>query len=78
MPYDMRGFLKAFAYGMMLEVSTPRGETTGRGAGSLLMEDTKLKKYNIEIPFPQRDLHLRSVSGQKDDAGLRLLNRQFD
>jgi small-conductance mechanosensitive channel len=38
--------------------------------------DTKLKEHGIEIPFPQRDLHLRSVFGQKDEAGLLLLNRQ--
>jgi len=29
---------------------------------------TALYKYNIEIPFPQRDLHLRSVLGMKDEA----------
>ncbi len=38
--------------------------------------DTKLKEHGIEIPFPQRDLHLRSVFGQKDEAGLLLFNRQ--
>ncbi|MBQ0799377.1 MAG: mechanosensitive ion channel [Porticoccaceae bacterium] len=38
--------------------------------------DTKLKEHGIEIPFPQRDLHLRSVFGQKDEAGLLLLKRQ--
>ena len=37
--------------------------------------DTKLKKYGIEIPFPQRDLHVRSVFGQKDEAGLSLLDK---
>jgi len=37
--------------------------------------DTKLSKYGIEIPFPQRDLHLRSVFGQKDEDGLSLINR---
>lgn len=37
--------------------------------------ETKFKKYSIEIPFPQRDLHLRSVFGRKDDAGLLLLNK---
>lgn len=40
--------------------------------------DTKLKQHGVEIPFPQRDLHLRSVFGQKDDAGLSLLNKQRD
>jgi small-conductance mechanosensitive channel len=38
--------------------------------------DTKLKQYGIEIPFPQRDLHLRSVFGQKDEAGLSLISKQ--
>ncbi|MDF1643288.1 MAG: mechanosensitive ion channel [Pseudomonadales bacterium] len=40
--------------------------------------DTKLKKHGIEIPFPQRDLHLRSVFGQKDEAGLPLFSKQCD
>lgn len=39
--------------------------------------DTKLKEYGIEIPFPQRDLHLRSVFGQKDEAGLLLLKESL-
>ena len=36
--------------------------------------DNKLKQYKIEIPFPQRDLHLRSAFGRKDEAALELLN----
>ncbi len=40
--------------------------------------DTKLKQHGVEIPFPQRDLHLRSVFGEKDEAGLALLNTQRD
>jgi len=39
--------------------------------------DTKLREYNIEIPFPQRDLHLRSLFGQKDEAGLALINNRM-
>ena len=35
--------------------------------------ETKLNKYGIEIPFPQRDLHLRSAFGKKDEEGLSLL-----
>jgi potassium efflux system protein len=35
--------------------------------------ETALTKYNIEIPFPQRDLHLRSMFGHKDEAGLSVL-----
>jgi small-conductance mechanosensitive channel len=31
--------------------------------------ESALAKYGIEIPFPQRDLHLRSVFGHKDDDG---------
>ncbi len=34
---------------------------------------TALYKYEIEIPFPQRDLHLRSVLGLKDEAARDLL-----
>jgi len=28
--------------------------------------DNKLREYNIEVPFPQRDLHVRSVLGKTD------------
>jgi small-conductance mechanosensitive channel len=35
--------------------------------------ETALTKYNIEIPFPQRDLHLRSMFGHKDEAVLSAL-----
>jgi len=38
--------------------------------------ESKLKEYGIEIPFPQRDLHLRSVFGQKDEAGITLWDKQ--
>ena len=38
--------------------------------------ETKLNKYGIEIPFPQRDIHLRSAFGKKDEAGLSLLPGQ--
>lgn len=34
--------------------------------------ESKLAEYNIEIPFPQRDLHLRSAFGAKDEAMLDL------
>jgi small-conductance mechanosensitive channel len=37
--------------------------------------DSKLKEYGIEIPFPQRDLHLRSVFGKRDESGLTLLKK---
>jgi small-conductance mechanosensitive channel len=33
---------------------------------------TALKQAGIEIPFPQRDLHLRSIS---DEAGAMLATR---
>lgn len=33
--------------------------------------ETALGNHEIEIPFPQRDLHLRSYFGQKDADGLR-------
>ena len=32
--------------------------------------ETKLGEYGIEVPFPQRDLHLRSAFGLRDDAAL--------
>ncbi len=30
--------------------------------------ETKLREYDIEVPFPQRDLHLRSAFGKKDEG----------
>ncbi len=30
--------------------------------------ESKLQQYDIEVPFPQRDLHLRSVFGKRDEA----------
>ncbi len=45
-------------------------------ASYLWQIDTKLRKYGIEVPFPQRDLHLRSVFGEKEEAGLALLNKR--
>ncbi|OHE84387.1 MAG: hypothetical protein A2190_00090 [Lysobacterales bacterium RIFOXYA1_FULL_69_10] len=35
--------------------------------------DTSLKEHGIEIPFPQRDLHLRSAFGLQGDDALELL-----
>ena len=32
--------------------------------------DTKLREYHIEVPFPQRDLHLRSAFGRTDEAAI--------
>lgn len=39
--------------------------------------ESKLNKYDIEIPFPQRDLHLRSVFGQKDEAGMEYIEKNY-
>lgn len=36
--------------------------------------ETALGKYGIEIPFPQRDLHVRSVFGHKGEDGLERLS----
>jgi len=38
--------------------------------------ETKLNEHGIEVPFPQRDLHLRSMFGLKDDAASALLSRR--
>jgi small-conductance mechanosensitive channel len=35
--------------------------------------ETSLHKYGIEIPFPQRDLHVRTVLGRRDEAALGTL-----
>ncbi len=37
--------------------------------------ETSLGEYGIEIPFPQRDLHVRSLFGEKDEAGKAYFNR---
>ena len=37
--------------------------------------ETKLAEYGIEVPFPQRDLHLRSMFGLKDDNATAFLSR---
>ena len=34
--------------------------------------ESKLAEYHIEVPFPQRDLHVRSVFGKKDQQSLSL------
>jgi small-conductance mechanosensitive channel len=45
----------------------------GAVAAAYLWEiDTKLREYDIEIPFPQRDLHLRSAFGRTDEAAMGL------
>jgi small-conductance mechanosensitive channel len=36
---------------------------------------TALYKYEIEIPFPQRDLHLRTAFGMKDESARELFAR---
>ena len=33
--------------------------------------DTALHKYGIEIPFPQQDLHIRSLFGRSGDDALQ-------
>ena len=37
--------------------------------------ETRLKKYDIEIPFPQRDLHVRSIFGKKDEDAAHLFDK---
>ncbi len=38
---------------------------------------TALYKYGVEIPFPQNDLHLRSVFGLKDEVARRWIEERF-
>lgn len=40
--------------------------------------DTALKKYEIEIPFPQRDLNVRSLFGLEGDDAFAALRGQVD
>lgn len=42
-------------------------------AGYLWALETALTKYGLEIPFPQRDLNVRSLFGARGEAGLALL-----
>lgn len=37
--------------------------------------ETALAKHGLEIPFPQRDLHLRSAFGLRDDAAWETMGR---
>ena len=38
--------------------------------------DTALARHNLEIPFPQRDLHLRSFYGLKDEQAINAQNKR--
>jgi small-conductance mechanosensitive channel len=40
--------------------------------------ESKLASHNIEIPFPQRDLHLRSAFGKKDEDVLNLMQMRAE
>lgn len=40
--------------------------------------ESKLREYSIEIPFPQRDLHVRSLFGLRDEAASRMFTRGDD
>jgi small-conductance mechanosensitive channel len=40
--------------------------------------ETALGKYGIEIPFPQRDLNVRSFFGRKDGEGLKWFDEACD
>jgi potassium efflux system protein len=42
-------------------------------AACTLAIESALALYEIEIPFPQRDLHVRSAFGHKDEDGPKLL-----
>ena len=47
------------------------GQTVQGEEGQYILQVAE--KYGIEIPFPQRDIHLRSAFGKKDEEGLSLL-----
>ncbi|MDH3317597.1 MAG: mechanosensitive ion channel [Gammaproteobacteria bacterium] len=40
--------------------------------------ESALAKYGIEIPFPQRDINIRSFFGEKDEAGLEWMEGKRD
>ncbi len=40
--------------------------------------ESALAKYGIEIPFPQRDINIRSFFGEKDQAGLEWMEGKRD
>jgi small-conductance mechanosensitive channel len=43
----------------------------------LLLVWDKFHQHGIEIPFPQRDLHVRSVFGRQDDDGIGLVESRL-
>jgi len=43
----------------------------------LLLVWDKFHQHGIEIPFPQRDLHVRSVFGHQDDDGIGLVESRL-
>jgi small-conductance mechanosensitive channel len=47
-------------------------------AGFLWEIDNKLREYGIEVPFPQRDLNLRSLFGSRDVEGLEVLRELLE
>jgi potassium efflux system protein len=50
------------AVNLALRVSTSRAELAGRVKSDLLSEIYRIfREQKIELPFPQRDLHIRSV-----------------
>ena len=42
----------------------------------LLLVWDKFHEHGIEIPFPQRDLHVRSVLGREDDDGMEIIGQR--
>ena len=58
-----------------LDVEATRRPSTVKAAYYWALHDA-LEKYGIQLPFPQRDLHLRSAFGREGDAALLALQER--
>ena len=61
---------------LRLWIDDPQNGVSNVKSQVLLLVWDKFHENRIEIPFPQRDLHVRSVFGRQDDDGMELLERR--
>lgn len=58
-------------------IDDPQNGVSNIKSQILLLIWDKFHQHGIEIPFPQRDLHVRSVFGHQDDEGIDLVERRL-